>query len=351
MTDTARGRAWGWGLTLAAAVAVALLELLPRDHGGGAILLTLVLWTAAAQGSVAAAAAAEITNARWVAALKPELLGAARVLPLLALLFVLLWPQLGLYGWTASPDAWFNPPFFFWRNLAVLAVVAAGGALYASRSLRGAPSSKPLAVVYLLLYTACQTLVAFDWVMSLSMPWVSSMLGMYFTVEGVYAGLALAGILFLVLRGPTPDPAWISAGRDLGLLLFGFCILWGGLFFAQFMLLWYGNLPEEVGLIARRMAASPTQQLGVGFLVGGFGVPFVALISVRAKESRATVAAVAVAVLAGLVAERLFLVLPVLPLRWGTVLAENVILLAVWWTMVSTQRRAPMTGASQGGAE
>ena len=47
----------------------------------------------------------------------------------------------------------------------------------------------------------------------------------------------------------------------LWLLLFGFSVLWGGLFFAQFMLLWYGNLPEEVGFIATRMAASPIMRL------------------------------------------------------------------------------------------
>jgi len=350
MSVTARSGAWRWGLVAAAAVAIALIELVPRAHGRGAILVTLVLWTAVAQGCVAAGAAADLTNARWVAGVKPELLAAARLLPLLPVLFLLLWPQLGLYGWTASPDAWLNEPFFLARNLVLLVAVAAAGTVWAARSARGAPSSRPLAVLYLLLYAACQTLVAFDWVMSLSWPWVSSMLGMYFSVEGLYAGVALSGILFLYLdrraTATRPPATWRAAGRDLGQLLFGFSILWGGLFFAQFLLLWYGNLPEEVGLIARRMAASPTRELGVAFLVGGFAAPFLGLMPSWAKERPAVVAAIALAVLAGITAERLFLMLPVLPLRWGAVLTENVILVALWWTMVARERMRPLVAAN-----
>jgi hypothetical protein len=340
----------------ALAVVIAVLELWSPLRASGALILTLALWTAVAQGSVAAAAAAELTHSRWLASVKPELLAAARLLPPLALLFLLLGPQLGLYRWAAEPHAhaWLNRPFFLARNVVLLAAVAATAWAFAARSSRGDPSARPLAVVYLLLFAVSQTLVAFDWVMSLSWPWVSSMLGMYFAVEALYLGLAGAGVLFAILGGRgrgAAGAAFGAAGHDVGLLLFGFSVLWGGLFFAQFMLLWYGNLPEEVGFIATRMAASPTRELGVAFIALCFGVPFAVLISRAAKRSRPTVALVSAAILCGLAAERLFLAGPELPLRPGVLVVENLLMVVAWWMIVARDRRAEPGVETRGGGE
>lgn len=354
MTSARRGSGRRWALGGAAVAALALLELAGTAHGGGAILVTLALWTAFAQGCVAAVAAGELTHSRWVAAVRPELLSAAWLLPMLALLFLLLWPQPELYGWTATPGRWLNRPFFFARNLGLLLAVAAVAGLFADRVARGAASARPLAVVYLFLFAASQTLVAFDWIMSLSWPWVSSMLGMFFSVEALYAGLALSCVLFARrdrVERAAGGTAWRATGRDLGVLLFGFSILWGGLFFAQFILLWYGNLPDEVGFIATRLAAWPTRALAPAFIAACFGAPFVLLLAAPPKQRPAVVAAVAVAVLLGLAAERLYLVLPALPLRWGVLAAENLILIAVWWGAVALARPLPERSASLGGGD
>lgn len=341
--STPRGRWIAAGIAL---VAIAALELVGPE-GGGAIVVTLALWTAAIQGSVAAAAVAELTNARWTPEVKPELLASAGLLPPLALLFLLVWPELGLYPWTAHPGAWLDRPFFFARNLALLVAVAGVALLFAARAARGDPSARRVAVVYLLLFAASQTLVAFDWIMSLSWPWVSSMLGMFFTVEALYLGIAQAGLLFAILARRPEERGGVGAGeggRDVGLLLFGFSILWGGLFFAQFMLLWYGNLPEEVGFIATRMAAGPTRAAALAFIACCFGLPFLALLSARTKRSPALVAAVSVAVILGVAAERIFLVLPVLPLRGWVFLVENLLLLVAWWGVVALARPAADPG-------
>jgi len=86
-------------------------------------------------------------------------------------------------------------------------------------------------------------------------------------------------------------------------------VLWGGLFFAQFILLWYGNLPEEVGFIVRRLAAPPTRALAALFPAACFGVPFLVLLPARAKRSPVMVGAVSISILLGLLAERIFFVL------------------------------------------
>ena len=352
MIAASTGRGGFFLMQLFVAALLALLEFGGLTAGKGALLVTLVFWTAIFQGSVAVVAVTDLTGARWTAFLRRELLAAATLLPFLTGLVLLLWPLLDLYPWAAAPNAWLNRPFFLVRNLVLLAATAAAARIFARRSLVHDPARLRSAVLYLFLFVACQSLVAFDWVMSLSYPWTSSMFGAYFFVEALYAGLALAGLLFLMgdrqqERDQASRPA---ARRDAGLLLFGFSILWGGLFFAQFLLLWYGNIPEEVSFIAKRIAHSPTRELCVYFLAAAFAVPFLVLLSARAKGHAGILGAVSFTVLTGLLAEKLLFILPAVPLHFGVLLAENLLLLALWLMAVkSRERLLPANDAKEPG--
>jgi hypothetical protein len=320
-------------LLAGAAAVIALAGLAGGGAWRGALVVTLVFWTALAQGSVAVVAVTDLTGAKWAGSLRRELLVAAQLLPVLALLFLAVWPALALYPWDAAPGGWLNRPFFMARNLALLLATAATARHFARRSLRRDPGLKGAAVAYLLLFVASQTLVAFDWVMSLSYPWVSSMFGMYFMVEAVFAGLALAGLLALLLdrrRREDASPGWAAALGDLGRLLFGFSVLWGGLFFAQFLLLWYGNIPEEVGFIATRLARQPTRALATLFPAACFGVPFLALLTARAKRDARVLGAASLSILVGLLAEKLLFVMPALAIA-PVVLAVEILLLGAAW--------------------
>jgi hypothetical protein len=350
MTSVTLSRGNFFLLLVVVAAALALLEFGGLTAGRGTLLVTLVFWTLLAQGAVAVVAVTDLTGARWSASLKRELLAACPLLPLSAGLFLLLWPLLDLYPWAAAPTRWLNQPFFIGRNLALLLAVAGAAHLFARRSLREDPAKVRHAVIYLFLFAACQSLVAFDWVMSLAYPWVSTMLGLFFLVEALYAGLALAGLLafFLDRQKRAVHASWPEHRRDVGLLLFGFSILWGGLFFAQFLLVWYGNIPEEARFITERIAASPTRELCGAFLAGGFAVPFLVLLSARAKRHAGILGAVSLAVLLGLMAEKLVFVLPALPLHLGALLAQNVLLLGVWLLAVQS-RQALLPGSGDQG--
>ena len=96
-------------LLAVAAAALALLEFGGVAPGRGALLVTLVFWTAIAQGSVAVVAVTDLTGARWTGSLRRELLAASALLPFLTLLFLLLWPLLDLYPWAAAPTSWLTP--------------------------------------------------------------------------------------------------------------------------------------------------------------------------------------------------------------------------------------------------
>jgi hypothetical protein len=87
--------------------------------------------------------------------------------------------------------------------------------------------------------------------------------------------------------------------------------MWAGLFFAQFLTIWYGNLPEEVGFIARRLSASPLRELCVAVLLLLFFIPFPALISTRAKSNPYVVSAVSLSILSGILVERYVFLAPV----------------------------------------
>ena len=336
-------------------VAVLVLSIAFFEYSGvvkesGALLITLVFWTALLQGAVAAAAVADLTNSRWIDTLRRELLSAYPLLLVPPVLFLLLAPLFGFYPWTEAPGKWLNEPFFLLRNLVLLVTVYGAGRLYALRSLRGDPQTSRYAVIYLFAFVTCQSLVAFDWVMSLEYPWISSLLGAFYFVEALYAGLALAGLVFL-FRSASKDDNAPSAKHleDIGLLLFGFSILWAGLFFAQYLLLWYGNLPEEVQFITRRITVSPFRELGVVFIFANFAAPFLLLLSRRAKRSSTMVGIAAASVLSGILAERMFFILPVVPISVGVLLVENFLLLALWMlTVHSREELLPVEAESSG---
>ncbi|HSM91399.1 MAG TPA: hypothetical protein VLT47_00855 [Anaeromyxobacteraceae bacterium] len=339
-----RGGVGGGRLLVALAGAAggfALLELAGVADGRGALIVAVSLLASVAQGTVAAAAASDLTGARWIGSVRKDLLVGARLQPLLALLFLLLWPRLGLYPWAAEPGEWLNRPFFLARNVALLGAVALLARLYADRALRGDPATKPFAVAYLFAFFVSQTLVGFDWFMSLAYPWVSSMFAFYFPVEAFYVGVAVAGLLFLARgRGGGLGARGAAAARDVGLLLFGFSVLWGGLFFAQFLLLWYGNLPEEVSFITERLADGRTRALMPTFIAACWAIPFFGLLPEGAKRRPGVVAAVSVSVLLGILAERLLLVLPGTPVG-GAVLTAELALVAGAWILARPRADEP----------
>ncbi len=241
-------------------LAIALLALSPIGGGLGSLLVVLCFWIALAQGGIAVAATCDLVNARWIASVKPRLLALTPLLLLLTILFLLLWPELQHYPWSDMGGRYLNADFFMGRNLVALLLTYAAALAYVSAALRGTAQRQKAAVIYLFLFVICQSLVAFDWVMSLEYPWYSSMLGIYFFIESLYAGLAVAGLLFCWrLRTADREEGPVREHlSDLATLIFGFSILWGGLFFAQYVVIWYGNCPRRPALLCAGPVHRPT---------------------------------------------------------------------------------------------
>ncbi|OEU52076.1 MAG: hypothetical protein BA871_01045 [Desulfuromonadales bacterium C00003096] len=171
------------------------------------------------------------------------------------------------------------------------------------------------------------------------------MFGLYFFTEALYAGIAVSGLAMLLYFRPRMQIAPKDTTRhlrDVSLLLFGFSILWAGLFFAQFLLIWYANLPEEVHFVTERLAHSPERELCWLFLLCLFLAPFITLLGNKAKGDLRFVSAVSLLVLTGLFAERLFILLPAIPYHGGALLLYNGLLFVMLLlTLHSSERLLP----------
>lgn len=311
-------------LAFAAALATLGVGLLAHD---GSLLPGLLFWTAVVQGAIALCAGSDIAHARWHRTLRPVILSLHPLLLAFPLAFLVIGLRLSIYPWAAHPTGWLAPGFFVARNVVLLLVGWVLAMLYARAASAESPRTGRLAVLYVVAFVICQSLLAFDWVMSFEYPWVSTLLGGYFFVEALYLGAALtavvAGILALRQDDPERDRDRL---RDTTTFLFGLSLLWVGQFFAQYLVIWYGNIPAEVEYLYKRVLFAPLRQLSAGVLICLFFLPFLVLLSRSAKTSPAMTFGVAGVIALGVTLERLVMLIPVTGLNPALVVLEYLVL-------------------------
>lgn len=168
-----------------------------------------------------------------------------------------------------------------------------------------------LAGIYAPLYAIGFTLVAFDMVMALQPHWFSNLLGAFYFMASFLGAHMLLALLMLVGGKETGVEGLITPKQrhDLGKLCFGFTVFWAYLMWSQFLVIWYGNLPEETGFVFQRMWG-PWRPVAAMVFAGMFLIPFAGLISVVAKKTRFTLALFATISLSALWLERYLLVIP-----------------------------------------
>ena len=99
----------------------------------------------------------------------------------------------------------------------------------------------------IMAFCGATTFAAFDWVMSLAPMWFSTMFGVYMFAGSILAAhcLIAVGAYTLQKTGVMRDEVTIEHYHDLGKYIFGFVFFWTYIAFSQYMLIWYGNIPEE----------------------------------------------------------------------------------------------------------
>jgi hypothetical protein len=299
----------------------------------------LVAWLVAfayvvttALGALALLLAVLVMNATWPTLFRRLMEAIAATLPGLALLGLPILMGLALvYPW-ARPDAaepalrallahkrpWLNPTFFAVRAVICFGVWSTIALLFRKWSLDedADPSrarheaSLRLAALSLPMFAITLTIEAFDGLMSLTPAWTSTVYGVYVFAGGFVAAIALVALLsWFAERArllPEVRPShWYALGR----LLFAFTIFWAYIGFFQFMLIWIADRPEEASFFVARTRGAP-MRVSVGLVVAHFVVPFVLLLSHRAKRSAGRVASVGAWILAAHYVDVHWLVVP-----------------------------------------
>jgi hypothetical protein len=166
--------------------------------------------------------------------------------------------------------------------------------------------SAPLMIVYAFSTASC----AFDLVMSIDPSWYSTMFGVYFFAGCCVGFFATFALLLRYLQGNgLVREVTAEHYHDVGKLLFAFTVFWAYVGFSQFMLIWYGNIPEEVAWFQRRIDNGWIWASGM-LILGGFFLPFLALLSRFGKRRPQLLALGAMWLLAMHYLDLMWMVLP-----------------------------------------
>ncbi len=138
-----------------------------------------------------------------------------------------------------------------------------------------------------LIYTVTMTVAAIDWVMSLDVTWYSSVYGFLFLVSQGYAVLALSIITVVRLSKAEPMKTVlrVTEQKDLGKLAFAFTMLNMYLAFSQFLIMWSGNLPDEIPWYLNRIRGG-WGVIGTLDFVFHWLIPFTLLLSSDLKRNK-----------------------------------------------------------------
>ncbi|MGH7593521.1 MAG: hypothetical protein ACRELE_06690 [Gemmatimonadales bacterium] len=177
-----------------------------------------------------------------------------------------------------------------------------------------------MASIFAPLYAFVMTVVAFDGIMALQPHWFSNLLGGWYFMGAWLGALMLDAMLMLYARNAAGLAEFISPKQrhDLGKLCFGFTVFWTYLMWAQFLVIWYGNMPEETGFVFARLWG-PWRPIGVAVGTGVFLIPFAGLLGVAPKKAPITLGILAAISFAALWLERYLLVTPSVTLEAGPV--------------------------------
>ncbi len=164
--------------------------------------------------------------------------------------------------------------------------------------------------VFIFVLAVTFSIGAFDWVMSIDVHWFSTIFAFKAFASAFYHGTALVALIVILLH----EKGYYKELNESHLLdfsryMFGLSIIWGYLYFAQFMLIWFSNLPEETIYYANRWNNGWLIFFIVNFAINWF-VPFIVLLPQKLDKKIKVVKYMAILLLAGMWLEQYELVMP-----------------------------------------
>lgn len=159
---------------------------------------------------------------------------------------------------------------------------------------------RKLSAIFILFFAVSSSMSAWDWVMSIDTHWFSTMFGWYMFASWWVSGLALVAFIVVLLK----DQGYLSIVNanhlhDLGKFIFAFSIFWTYVWFSQFLLIYYANIPEETIYFVERWKNEHYAPLFFFNLIVNFFLPFLILMPRDAKRHSRFIKVVAPIVMIG----------------------------------------------------
>ena len=168
--------------------------------------------------------------------------------------------------------------FFRWIKKEMLAEDINGGLSHWYKA-------RKLSAIFLVIFAVSSSVAAWDWVMSIDPHWFSTMFGWYVFASWWVTGLAVITIIVVMLK----EQGYLSIVNanhlhDIGKFVFGFSIFWTYIWFSQFLLIYYANIPEETIYFIERLEVGKYKWVFFVNLLLNFFLPFLLLMTRDAKR-------------------------------------------------------------------
>lgn len=200
----------------------------------------------------------------------------------------------------------------------------------------------------LLGFIVCNTLLAWDFAMMLIPHWHSTVFPIHFWFGNVFAGCAAMIAIAVVMRRSGPDsPFGPVQIRSLGMLITGFTLLWLYFFWAQFFVIWFGNLPAESEPVWRQMYGHYAPYFWT-MIAGCFFVPFVCFLFAIVKRSVLAMSLIAFGINLGIWINKYLMIVPVFSAddrpfdRWIDIVLALGLLAGFLAALILLSRRLPV---------
>lgn len=265
------------------------------------LLIGGFMFTAMAGAAVFFLAVKNVSNAGWYTGFKriPEAMGHFLFVGSGLLLITFLAGSGYLFEWTnedivnndptglLQTKTWYlTKPFFLIRSILyfgiwigfLLMLVKASKMEDEERSIKWFDKRVGLSALFIVVFALTFSSASWDWMMSVEAHWFSTMFSVHCFASAWAASLAMLTLIAIYLkeRGYMPHLT-IEHFHDLARFVFGFSIFWTYIWFCEFLLIWYANIPEEGGYFYRRLADYPV--LFFANFIINFVLPFLILMS------------------------------------------------------------------------
>ena len=281
-------------------------------------LMSFMLILGLTLGSLGLVMLQHLTSGHWGIIIRRPLESATRTLPLLVAFFlpIMFVGMKYLYGAWLDPERVKEEPLsdfqqkylthggFVTRAVIYFAIWLLLTALFNSWSKQQDANQtdralrrrlKMLAGPGIILYVFVMSFAAIDWVMSLSPHWASTIYGFLFVAGQLISSMSLMIAVVVLLSRAEPFASVLQKRHlhDLGKLLLAFVMLWAYFDFSQLLIIWSGNLPEEISFYRTRLYGG-WGVVAVIVLVFHFFVPFFLLLSEDVKRNAKVLPKIAV---------------------------------------------------------